>query len=191
VKRYESGMVVNPIIITPDATLADALDMMKRYGFAGFPVTEINGKLVGILTNRDVRFAENPAQPVCELMTSDNLVKVYNSADRLEAKKLLHKHRIEKLLVVDEDERCTGLITVKDIEKAKAFPHACKDSQDRLRVGAAIGTGESNIERAEALCDAEIDVLVIDTAHGHSLALGQFVQHGLWLVWVYRSSPPL
>ncbi len=169
VKRYESGMVVNPITISPEAKLAEVLQMMKHYGFAGFPVTEeATGKLVGILTNRDVRFAENPEQPVKELMTSENLVKVYNSVDKDEAKKLLHKHRIEKLLVVDDQERCTGLVTVKDIEKARAFPNACKDSQDRLRVGAAIGTSESNIERAESLADAEIDVIVVDTAHGHS-----------------------
>ena len=128
VKRYESGMVVNPVTISPEATLADALAMMEKYDFAGFPVTEEgSGKLVGILTNRDVRFANNPDQPVKELMTSDNLVKVYNSVDKDEAKKLRHKHRIEKLLVVDDQERCTGLVTVKDIEKAKAFPHACKD----------------------------------------------------------------
>lgn len=168
VKRYESGMVVNPITISSEATLADALAMMDQYGFAGFPVTEKSGKLVGILTNRDVRFADNMDQPVRELMTSENLVKVYNSVDRHEAKKLLHKHRIEKLLVVDDQERCTGLVTVKDIEKAKAFPDSSKDSQDRLLVGAAIGTGESNIERVEALKDAEIDVIVVDTAHGHS-----------------------
>ncbi len=169
VKRYESGMVVNPITISPDAKLAEALQMMEHYGFAGFPVTEeATGKLVGILTNRDVRFAQNPEQPVRELMTSENLVKVYNSVDKHEAKKLLHQNRIEKLLVVDDQERCTGLVTVKDIEKARAFPNACKDSQDRLRVGAAIGTGESNIARAEALAAAEIDVIVIDTAHGHS-----------------------
>ena len=176
VKRYESGMVVNPVTISPEATLADALEMMDRYGFAGFPVTEeASGKLVGILTNRDVRFAENPDQPVKELMTSENLVKVYNNADKEEAKKLLHKHRIEKLLVVDDQEKCTGLITVKDIEKARAFPNACKDSHDRLRVGAAIGTGESNIARVEALSDAEIDVLVVDTAHGHSKGVLEMV----------------
>ena len=169
VKRYESGMVVNPVTISPDATLAQALQLMEKYDFAGFPVTEeVSGELVGILTNRDVRFANDPDQPVRELMTSDNLIKVYNSVDRKEAKKLLHQHRIEKLLVVDDQERCTGLVTVKDIEKAKAFPNACKDSHDRLRVGAAIGTGESNIERAEALVNAEVDVIVIDTAHGHS-----------------------
>ena len=168
VKRYESGMVVNPITISPNASIAEALQMMDHYGFAGFPVVEEDGKLVGILTNRDIRFADNPNQPIRELMTSENLVKVTNSADKDEAKKLLHQHRIEKLLVVDKDDRCTGLITVKDIEKARAFPHACKDAQDRLRVGAAIGTGESNIERADALVDAEIDVIVVDTAHGHS-----------------------
>ncbi|MAZ75960.1 MAG: IMP dehydrogenase [Micavibrio sp.] len=177
VKRYESGMVVNPITIAPDQTLADALQMMDHYHISGIPVTEEgSGKLVGILTNRDVRFADNPAQPVRELMTSNNLVKVYNTVDKEEAKKLLHKNRIEKLLVVDDQERCTGLVTVKDIEKARAFPNACKDEHDRLRVGAAIGTGESNIERAAALADAEIDVIVIDTAHGHSAGVLKMVE---------------
>lgn len=176
VKRYESGMVVNPITISPDATLAQALKTMEDYSISGIPVTQENGKLVGILTNRDVRFADDPAQPVRELMTSQNLVKVYNTVDREEAKKILHKNRIEKLLVVDDQERCTGLVTVKDIEKAKAFPNACKDSHDRLRAGAAIGTGESNIERAEALADAEVDVLVIDTAHGHSAGVLTMVE---------------
>jgi len=177
VKRYESGMVVNPITIEPEQTLADALAMMEYHHISGIPVTEkSSGKLVGILTNRDVRFADNPMQPVKELMTADNLVKVYNTVDKEEAKKLLHKHRIEKLLVVDDQERCTGLVTVKDIEKARAFPNACKDEQDRLRVGAAIGTGESNIERAEALADAEIDVIVIDTAHGHSAGVLEMVK---------------
>ncbi|MEM8833680.1 MAG: IMP dehydrogenase [Pseudomonadota bacterium] len=176
VKRYESGMVVNPITIAPDATLAEALETMQHYNISGIPVTEEkSGKLVGILTNRDVRFADNPAQPVKELMTADNLVKVYNTVDREEAKKLLHKNRIEKLLVVDDQERCTGLVTVKDIEKAKAFPNACKDDKDRLRVGAAIGTGEKNIDRAEALAEAEIDVIVIDTAHGHSQGVLEMV----------------
>ncbi len=176
VKRYESGMVVNPITTTPDATLEEALQIMDHYHISGIPVTEEkSGKLVGILTNRDVRFAENPSQPVKELMTSENLVTVLNSVDKEEAKKILHKHRIEKLLVIDDQGRCTGLVTVKDIEKAKAFPNACKDSQDRLRVGAAIGTGESNIERVEALSDAEIDVLVVDTAHGHSKGVLEMV----------------
>lgn len=169
VKRYESGMVVNPITITPDATLSQALELMTRYHISGIPVTEHRGgKLVGILTHRDVRFAENPNQPVREIMTSEGLVKIYNTVNKDEAKRLLHKHRIEKLLVVDDQERCIGLVTVKDIEKAQAFPNACKDDKDRLRVGAAIGTGEKNIERAQALADAELDVLVVDTAHGHS-----------------------
>ena len=176
VKRYESGMVVNPITIGPDAVLAEALEMMAHYNISGIPVTEQNnGRLVGILTNRDVRFADNPRQPVRELMTADHLIKVYNTVDKEEAKKLLHKHRIEKLLVVDDQERCVGLMTVKDIEKAKAFPNACKDTQDRLRAGAAIGTGDTNIERADALVDAEVDVIVVDTAHGHSKGVIEMV----------------
>lgn len=176
VKRYESGMVVNPITIDPEATLGDALETMKRHNISGIPVTEKNsGKLVGILTNRDVRFAENMLQPVRELMTSEGLVKVYNTVDKDEARRLLHKNRIEKLLVVDDAERCIGLVTVKDIEKAQKYPHACKDEKDRLRVGAAIGTGDQNYERAEALIDAELDVLVIDTAHGHSKGVLEMV----------------
>ncbi len=178
VKRYESGMVVNPITISPDATLGDALDMMKRYTISGIPVTEVrSGKLVGILTNRDVRFAENMAQPIRELMTSEGLVKVYNKVTKEDARKLLHKHRIEKLLVVDDAERCIGLVTVKDIEKAQKYPHACKDDKDRLRVGAAIGTGENSFVRAQALMDAELDVLVVDTAHGHSAGVIKMVEN--------------
>ncbi len=169
VKRYESGMVVNPITIHPTATLGEALEIMRRYKISGIPVTEGNGRLVGILTNRDVRFADNTDQPVRELMTSDNLIKVYNTVDKEEARRLLHRNRIEKLLVVDDDERCIGLVTVKDIEKAQLYPHASKDEHDRLRVGAAVGTGDSNgVERAVALADAGLDVLVVDTAHGHS-----------------------
>jgi IMP dehydrogenase len=169
VKRYESGMVVNPITIEPEATLGQALAVMRQHNISGIPVTQKNsGRLVGILTNRDVRFAEDLKQPVAELMTSEGLVKVYNTVDKDEARRLLHKNRIEKLLVVDNAERCIGLVTVKDIEKAQKFPHACKDEKDRLRVGAAIGTGEANYERAEALADAGLDVLVVDTAHGHS-----------------------
>jgi len=169
VKRYESGMVVNPITIEPDATLGQALAVMRQHNISGIPVTEKNsGKLVGILTNRDVRFAEDMKQPVKELMTAEGLVKVYNKVTKEEARKLLHKNRIEKLLVVDNAERCIGLVTVKDIEKAQKFPNACKDDKDRLRVGAAIGTGEGNVARAEALADAELDLLVVDTAHGHS-----------------------
>lgn len=177
VKRYESGMVVNPITIDPDSTLGQALAVMKHHNISGIPVTEkTSGKLVGILTNRDVRFAEDLKQPVRELMTSEGLVKVYNTVQKEEARKLLHKHRIEKLLVVDDAERCIGLVTVKDIEKAQKFPNACKDAQDRLRVGAAIGTGDGNIARAEALADAELDVLVVDTAHGHSSGVLQMVE---------------
>ena len=176
VKRYESGMVVNPITIDPEATLGQALAVMRQNGISGIPVTEkSSGKLVGILTNRDVRFAENMNQPVRELMTQ-NVIKVYNKVTKEEARKLLHKHRIEKLLVVDDSERCIGLVTVKDIEKAQKFPHACKDDKDRLRVGAAIGTGDTNIERAEALADAELDVLVVDTAHGHSKGVIEMVE---------------
>ena len=169
VKRYESGMVVDPITIHPDATLAEALELMQRYRISGIPVTEKSGVLVGILTNRDVRFAENPDQPVKELMTSDNLVKAYNTVTKEEARKLLHKHRIEKLLVVDDNERCIGLVTVKDMVKSIAYPFATKDEQDRLRVGAAVGTGDVNgLERAIALSEAGLDVVVVDTAHGHS-----------------------
>ena len=168
VKRFESGMVVNPYTIGPDAPLSEALALMKRHGFSGIPVVEPDGTLVGILTNRDVRFVESDRQPVRELMTKDNLVTVRDGVDREEAKRLLHRNRIEKLLVVDHDYRCTGLITVKDIEKAQLHPLASKDEQGRLRVAAATGTGAQALERAEALFDAGVDVLVIDTAHGHS-----------------------
>ncbi|HBR68148.1 MAG TPA: IMP dehydrogenase [Rhodospirillaceae bacterium] len=172
VKRFESGMVVDPITIQPSATLAEALELMRLNHISGIPVTERTGKLVGILTNRDVRFAENPDQPVKELMTSKNLVKVYNTVDKDEARKLLHKHRIEKLLVVDDHERCIGLVTVKDIEKSQLHPHATKDDQSRLRVGAAVGTGDKNgVERAEAMAEAGLDLVVVDTAHGHSRAV--------------------
>ncbi|TWA70903.1 inosine-5'-monophosphate dehydrogenase [Azospirillum baldaniorum] len=173
VKRYESGMVVNPITITPGQTLADALQLMADYRISGIPVVESHdsrgsGKLVGILTNRDVRFATNPNQPVSELMTKD-VVSVREGVSQDEAKRLLHQHRIEKLLVVDEAHRCIGLVTVKDMEKAQAYPNACKDAQGRLRVAAATGTGSDGLRRAEALFDAGVDVLVVDTAHGHSL----------------------
>ncbi len=169
VKRYESGMVVNPITCRPTMTLAEALDMMARYNISGVPVTEENGRLVGILTNRDVRFADNKQQPISELMTSKNLIKVVGRVDKDEAKRLLHKHRIEKLLVVDDADKCIGLITVKDIEKSQTYPLACKDVEGRLRAGAAVGTGDVNgYERAMILCDAGLDVVVVDTAHGHS-----------------------
>jgi len=169
VKKFESGMVINPVTIHPAATLSQALNLMKENHISGIPVLEPKtGKLVGILTNRDVRFASDPRQPVHELMTKKNLVTVPEGVDRAEAKKLLHQHRIEKLLVVDKKFRCIGLITVKDIEKARAFPKASKDALGRLRVAAAVGTGKDGMERAEALVEAGVDVLVVDTAHGHS-----------------------
>ncbi|MEC8665535.1 MAG: IMP dehydrogenase [Pseudomonadota bacterium] len=168
VKRFESGMVVNPITINPHATLGEALELMRYYKISGIPVTEENGKLCGILTNRDVRFAENMEQPVRELMTAENLVKVVGEVDKAEARRLLHKHRIEKLLVVDEADKCIGLVTVKDIEKSDLYPNASKDGQGRLLVGAAVGTGNTGFERAEAMADAGLDIVVVDTAHGHS-----------------------
>ncbi|MDX1974578.1 MAG: IMP dehydrogenase [Rickettsiales bacterium] len=169
VKKFESGMVVDPTTIHPEATLAEARAIMGKHHISGIPVVEKgSGKLVGILTNRDVRFASNMKQPIGELMTKDNLVTVNESISREDAKKLLHKHRIEKLLVVDKAYRCIGLITVKDIEKAQAFPNACKDNRGRLRVAAAVGTGAEGIKRAEALYAAEVDVVIVDTAHGHS-----------------------
>ncbi|CCQ74381.1 IMP dehydrogenase [Magnetospira sp. QH-2] len=181
VKKFESGMVVDPMTIQPDARLSDALDLMSSYHFSGIPVVEKNGLLVGILTNRDVRFASNPDQPVNELMTRHTedkpLVTVREGVDMEEAKRLLHAHRIEKLLVVDDAHRCIGLITVKDIEKAKTFPNACKDEQGRLRVAAATGTGPAGFERAEELIASEVDVLVVDTAHGHSQGVLDAVNH--------------
>ncbi len=169
VKRFESGMVVNPLTIAPDATLADALQMMADNRISGIPVTERGtDKLVGILTNRDVRFASDMAQPVASLMTHENLVTVREGVTQDEAKRLLHKYRIEKLLVVDEAYRCIGLVTVKDIEKATTYPNACKDASGRLRVAAATGVGKDGIARAEALIAAGVDVVVVDTAHGHS-----------------------
>jgi IMP dehydrogenase len=169
VKRYESGMVVNPITIAPDAPLVSALRLMADFKISGIPVVEQpSGKLVGILTNRDVRFASNMQQPVSELMTKKNLITVREGVASDEAKKLLHQNRIEKLLVVDDAYRCIGLVTVKDIEKARQYPNACKDEKGRLRVAAATGTGDNGLQRAAALFDAGVDVLVIDTAHGHS-----------------------
>ncbi|QKV18951.1 IMP dehydrogenase [Oricola thermophila] len=175
VKKFESGMVVNPVTIGPDATLADALALMKAHRISGIPVVEDAGtgsqkpgRLVGILTNRDVRFASDPDQKVYELMTREGLVTVRETVDTEEAKRLLHQHRIEKLLVVDERGYCVGLITVKDIEKSQLNPNAAKDTQGRLRAGAAVSVGTDAEERAERLIDAGVDVIVIDTAHGHS-----------------------
>lgn len=176
VKRYESGMVVNPITINPDATLGEAQDIMAKNRISGIPVTDRGGKLVGILTNRDVRFAENAQQPVKELMTTDNLATVPLGTGQDEARKLLHQRRIEKLLVVDDNGRCVGLITVKDIEKAVAYPEATKDEQGRLRVAAATTVGDKGFERTEALIDAGVDVVVIDTAHGHNKDVARSVE---------------
>jgi IMP dehydrogenase len=173
VKKFESGMVVNPLTIDPAAKLVDALTLMKENSISGIPVVEGGsngkaGKLVGILTNRDVRFATDPEQPVRELMTKERLVTVREGVGQEEAKRLLHQHRIEKLLVVDGQYRCVGLITVKDIEKAVANPHACKDEQGRLRVAAATTVGEAGYRRTEGLIEAGVDLVVVDTAHGHS-----------------------
>ncbi|MEI7607801.1 MAG: IMP dehydrogenase [Rhodospirillaceae bacterium] len=172
VKRFESGMVVNPITVTPESTLAEALELMAYHRISGIPVVEKPkrkkvGRLVGILTNRDVRFATDTSLPVSELMTRE-VVTVREGVESEEAKRLLHTRRIEKLVVVDDDDHCIGLITVKDIEKAHRYPNACKDEKGRLRVAAATGTGPDGLSRAEALFDAEVDVLVVDTAHGHS-----------------------
>ena len=173
VKKFESGMVVNPVTIQPGATLEDALTLMQEHRISGIPVVEGGGngragKLVGILTNRDVRFATDKRQKVSELMTKERLITVSESVGQDEAKRLLHQHRIEKLLVVDADYRCVGLITVKDIEKAVANPNACKDEQGRLRVAAATSVGEAGFARSEALIEAGVDLVVVDTAHGHS-----------------------
>lgn len=175
VKRYESGMVVDPITIFPDETLADALALMSTQGISGIPVVErgagaAKGKLVGILTNRDVRFAQDNRQPIAELMTK-NLVTVREGVGKTEAQRLLHEHRIEKLLVVDETFHCVGLVTVKDIEKATQHPNACKDSEGRLRVAAASTVGDHGFDRVLQLIDAGVDCIVIDTAHGHSQAV--------------------
>ena len=172
VKRYESGMVVNPITIHADATLAVAFELMKRHNISGIPVVEQGppGKpapLVGILTNRDVRFADDPGQPVSELMTK-TVVTVREGVKPDEARRLLHSHRIEKLVVVDDDGRCVGLLTVKDMEKATLFPNACKDAEGRLRVAAASTVGDKGFDRSVQLMDAGVDCIIVDTAHGHS-----------------------
>src|SRR5262245_52587437 len=173
VKKFEAGMVVNPVTIDPGATLADALGLMRDHSISGIPVLEgagrgRAGKLVGILTNRDVRFATDPKQKVAELMTKERLITVREGVGQDEAKRLLHQHRIEKLLVVDDHYRCVGLITVKDIEKAVANPHACKDEHGRLRVAAATTVGDKGYDRTERLIEAGVDLVVADTAHGHS-----------------------
>ena len=171
VKRFESGMVVDPITIAPTATRAELRELSERHRISGLPVVEKDGTLVGIVTSRDTRFANDPRQKVSELMTKDDLVTVRAGVSEEEAQALLHKHRIEKLIVVDDDYRCVGLITVKDMDKAENFPNACKDGQGRLRVAAASTVGDAGYERAVALIAAGVDALVIDTAHGHSSAV--------------------
>jgi len=176
VKRFESGMVVNPITMAPDQTLAEALELMKAHRISGIPIVEKSGKLAGILTNRDVRFAENPRQKVSELMTHDNLATVPIGTSEGEAKRILHQRRIEKLLVVDADNHCVGLITVKDIEKSVAAPFATKDAEGRLRVAGATTVGDSGFERSQALIEAGCDCIVIDTAHGHNVDVARAVE---------------
>jgi IMP dehydrogenase len=182
VKRFESGMVVNPVTLTPDQTLGDARALMASHGISGFPVVErvgadgAPGRLVGIVTNRDLRFAENDAQPIAELMTRDNLVTVRQGVTEADARRLLHNHRIEKLIVVDDDNHCIGLITMKDIVRAVNHPHATKDGAGRLRVAAATTVGDAGFERSEALIDAGCDIVVVDTAHGHSEGVAKAVE---------------
>jgi IMP dehydrogenase len=168
VKRSESGMIVDPVTMTPDQRVSEALDAMSRYRISGLPVVDKGGKLVGILTNRDLRFCTQEDLPIRELMTAENLVTVPKGTTLDQAKELLHKHRIEKLPVVDAQFRVVGLITVKDIQKQIKYPYACKDELGRLRVGAALGIAKDTLERAAALVDARVDLLVVDTAHGHS-----------------------
>jgi IMP dehydrogenase len=176
VKRYESGMVINPLTINPETTLAEVREITARRRISGFPVVEPKtGKLVGILTNRDMRFEPDPKVPARDLMTRDNLITVAEGASQAEARTLLQKHRIERLIVVDDDYRAVGLITVKDMEKAEAFPLAAKDGQGRLLVGAASTVGDAGFERSMALIDAGVDVVVIDTAHGHSVLVSEAV----------------
>ncbi|MGB0908569.1 MAG: IMP dehydrogenase [Maricaulaceae bacterium] len=175
VKRFESGMVVDPVTISPDATLEELSEITKRHGFSGIPVVEKGGKLVGIVTNRDVRFATNPKEAVKNLMTTE-LITVEEGVDGDKARALLHKHRIERLLVVDKNYRCVGLITVKDMDKAESSPNACKDEHGRLRVAAASTVGDAGYERCVALIEAGVDAVVIDTAHGHSIKVIEQVE---------------
>lgn len=168
VKRSESGMIMNPITLRPDARLADATGLMEQFSISGVPIVDDDNRLVGIITNRDLQFETDLDQPIRDVMTADSLVTAPVGTSLTEAERILHRHRIEKLPVVDDDGRLKGLITVKDIFKRRNFPNACKDEHGRLRVGAAIGTSRADLDRAGALLDAGVDLLVIDTAHGHS-----------------------
>ncbi len=176
VKRSESGMIVEPVTLPPDALVSDALELMSTYHISGVPITDGAGVLVGILTNRDLRFENDVTQPVSALMTARNLVTAPMGTTLAEAEEILHRNKIEKLPVVDADGRLKGLITVKDIQKKIQYPHATKDEQGRLRVGAAVGVGSDAVERAETLVDADADVLVVDTAHGHSQGVIEMVR---------------
>ena len=171
VKRSESGMIVNPITLSPEHRIYEALELMRKYRISGVPITEggsKEGRLVGILTNRDLRFETNVERPISDIMTRENLITVPVGTTLDEAQDILHRHKVEKLLVVDQDYRLKGLITVKDIQKAMKYPNACKDDLGRLRVGAAVGVARDTLDRAAALVAAHVDVLVVDTAHGHS-----------------------
>ena len=169
VKKFESGMVVNPVMITPDETLGDALMLMKNYGISGIPVVKKGGKkLIGILTNRDVRFATDKKQQIQDLMTKENLITAKSNISKSDAKALLHKNKIERIIITDSNGNCIGLMTGKDLEKTKQFPHASKDEEGRLLVAAATGVGRDGIKRAESLIESGVDIVVIDTAHGHS-----------------------
>ncbi len=177
VKKFESGVVTNPVTITPDETLADALHLMKEYGISGIPVVKEGGKqLLGVLTNRDVRFASDKKQPVKELMTKDNLITAHQGISKLEARELLHRNKIERIILTDSSGNCVGLMTGKDLEKTKQFPHAVKDQDGRLRVAAATSVGKDGMKRAEALIEAGVDILIVDTAHGHSAGVIETVR---------------
>ncbi|MCL4105357.1 UNVERIFIED_CONTAM: hypothetical protein GTU68_055488, partial [Idotea baltica] len=176
VKRFESGVVYNPITLTPDQTLADAKALQERYRVTGFPVVDAQGRLLGIVTNRDMRFASDDSTPVRVMMTSDNLAILREPADLAEAKSLMQSRRIEKLLITDGAGKLTGLMTIKDIEQAVLNPQACKDNLGRLRVAAATTVGDAGFERSQALVDAGVDMIVIDTAHGHSEGVARAVE---------------
>ena len=175
VKRFESGIVYNPITLTPNQTLGDAKALQAKYRVTGFPVVDEMGRILGIVTNRDMRFASADNTPVSTMMTGDNLAILREPADLAEAKSMMHERRIEKLLVADENNKLTGLLTIKDIEQSVLNPDACKDDKGRLRVGAASTVGDNGFERSEQLIDAGVDLLVIDTAHGHSASVAEAV----------------
>ncbi|MCX6525858.1 MAG: IMP dehydrogenase, partial [Actinobacteria bacterium] len=176
VKRSESGMIVDPVTLHPHDLVGSALDLMAKFRISGVPIVDESHRLVGILTNRDLRFEEDPSRPVSEVMTSEGLITAAQGTTLEEAQEILGRHRIEKLPVVDADGRITGLITVKDISKKLKYPNATKDEQGRLRCAAAVGVGEDSLERAQALVDAGVDLIVVDTAHGHSAGVIEVVR---------------